>query len=402
MTTPLRQDPGEQHLPFSTNPPRGAVEATACTAKHNQYSVKPDDGVAIAGKIAGESVDLPLPEKTPINKRASRHSPPLNKTEQAIVQLLPLNEPVESAKINEGGCSVVKKVSDGQQTVAVKLLKHETVSIERRLFLEKNGELLGLNIPNHPNIVKTLAVLVKREANNEYLLIKHRVPDFSLARYRILACVLEYVDAIDLCDSLLNEKVQPGLDLAVDIGRKICDALMCIHDQDVVYRDIKPENILYVPPKAPGEESIVKLTDMGFTKHLKKDDYTRTRCGTIDYAAPEVLSQKRYNYTVDAWSLGVLLFVLSTGVRLYNSESEFMVYKEIIHFNRKNEAEKRSYLLSRDRSIHPELLNIMLPLFRKPEQRMTVPEAKAALDQLQGLPISIDSSSANWSTKCNT
>ncbi len=381
--TPLKE-PGKQDLSFSTNPPRGAVAATARPAKHNQYSVKPDDGVAIAGKIAGESIDLPLPEKAPINKRASRHYPPLSKTEQVIVQLLPLKEPVESRKINEGGSSVVKKVSDGQQTIAVKLLKDKAVSIERRLIQQKNGEISGLNIPDHPNIVKTLAVLVRREAKNEYRLIQHGDPDFSLALYRPLACVLEYVDAIDLCESLVNKKVQPGLDLAVDIGRKICAALMCIHGQNLVYRDIKPENILYAPPKAPGEESMVKLTDMGLTKHLKKNDYTRTLCGTVDYAAPEVFSESKYNHTVDAWSLGVLLFVVSTGIRLYNSKDESKVYKEIIRFNGKNEAQKRLYMLSRFRFFHPELLNIMLSLFRKPRQRMALSEAKAALDQLAG------------------
>ncbi|WP_422467438.1 protein kinase domain-containing protein [Endozoicomonas sp. ALC013] len=291
---------------------------------------------------------------------------------------------MKSRKINEGGSSVVKKVSDGQQTIAVKLLKDKTFSIERRLIQQKNGEISGLNIPDHPNIVKTLAVLVQREANNKYRLIQHGDPDFSLALYRPLACVLEYVDAIDLCESLVNKKVEPGFDLAVDVGRKICAALMCIHDQNLVYRDIKPDNILYAPPKAPGEESMVKLTDMGLTKHLKKDDYTRTLCGTVDYVAPEVF-ERRYNHTVDAWSLGVLLFVVSTGIRLYDSTDESRVYKDIIRFNEKSELQKRSYMLKRFRLFHPEILNIMLSLFRKPRQRMALPEAKAALDQLAGL-----------------
>ncbi len=383
MTPP--KEPGKQHLSFNTNPPRGAVAATARPAKHNQYSVKPDDGVAIAGKITGESIDLPLPAKAPINKRASRHYSPPIETEQVIVQLLRLKEPVKSRKINEGGSSVVKKVSDGQQTIAVKLLKDKTFSIERRLIQQKNGEISGLNIPDHPNIVKTLAVLVQREANNKYRLIQHGDPDFSLALYRPLACVLEYVDAIDLCESLVNKKVEPGFDLAVDVGRKICAALMCIHDQNLVYRDIKPDNILYAPPKAPGEESMVKLTDMGLTKHLKKDDYTRTLCGTVDYVAPEVFSERRYNHTADAWSLGVLLFVLSTGLRLYDSKDKSKTYKDIIRFNEKSEEQKRSYMLTRFRVFHPELLNIMLSLFRKPSQRMALSEAKAALDQLAGL-----------------
>ncbi|WP_442876549.1 protein kinase domain-containing protein [Endozoicomonas sp. GU-1] len=139
------------------------------------------------------------------------------------------------------------------------------------------------------------------------------------------------------------------------------------------------------PPKAPGEESMVKLTDMGLTKHLQKNDYTRTLCGTVDYVAPEVFSESRYNHTADAWSLGVLLFVVSTGIRLYDSKDESRVYKDIIRFNEKSEVQKRSYMLKRFRLFHPEILNIMLSLFRKPSQRMALSEAKAALDQLAGL-----------------
>lgn len=380
MSTPIRQNPGKQHSLCSTSQLTESVKATTSPTKHNHHSVKPNDGVAIAGK----SADLPLPEKTPINKRASRHFPPLSKTEKVIVQLLSLTEPVASTKINEGGCAQVRKLSDGQQTFAVKLLKPDTSATERRLFLEKNGELLGLNVSDHPNIVKTLAVLLKREDNNEYLLIKHKVPDFSMSCYRILASVLEYVDASDLCDSIVEGQVPPSSDLAIDVGRKICNALVYLHEKDVIYRDIKPENILYAPPKTPGEESTVKLTDMGFTKQLKKDDYTKTMIGTVDYTAPEVLAKKRYNHAIDAWSLGVLLFVISTGARLYDSTINCEVIKEIESFNRINEQQKRSYILSKNSSIHPELLNIMLALFRNPEERMTVKEAKTALDQLQG------------------
>lgn len=392
MSTPIRLESGLQPSPLGTNTLPDIGAATISPATYHHYSVKPESGVSgnsgnsrnSGVAIAGRSVDLTAPERTPINKRASCLSPSLSTTEKAIVQLLPMTEPVESTKINEGECARVKKLSDGQQTVAVKLLKDEIINMERKHLREKKGEVLGLNLPNHPNIVETLAILLQHEANNEYRLIKQSVPDFSLSCYKILACVLEYVDASDLCDSISDEKAQPGFQLAVDVGSKICDALMCIHEQDMVHRDIKPENILYAPPEAPGEESTVKLTDMGFTKQLKQGDYTRTSCGTPDYTAPEIIFDKKHDHTADAWSLGVLLFVLYTGGRLYDSDDEFSVLKEIKSFSQKNEAEKRLYMLSKDRSISPELLNIMLSLFQKPKQRMTVKAAKEALDRLQG------------------
>lgn len=83
-------------------------------------------------------------------------------------------------------------------------------------------------------------------------------------------------------------------------------ALEYLHRQKVIHRDIKPENILL-----DGDKNI-RLSDFGWSAMRSKEKEMRsTYCGTIDYMAPEMVKNSKYDHKVDIWSLGVLLYEMT-------------------------------------------------------------------------------------------
>ena len=88
-------------------------------------------------------------------------------------------------------------------------------------------------------------------------------------------------------------------------------ALGHLHEQDILYRDIKPENILI--SAEPDESGYLRLVDFGLAKNLKQGEKTNTFCGTPDYIAPEVIMGKNYDHTVDWWSVGILVYEMIVG-----------------------------------------------------------------------------------------
>ena len=83
-------------------------------------------------------------------------------------------------------------------------------------------------------------------------------------------------------------------------------ALESLHVKGIVYRDLKPENLLL------DAQGYLKMADFGFAKYLGTEK-TFTICGTPDYQAPEVIMRKGTNKAADYWGLGVLIFEMLVG-----------------------------------------------------------------------------------------
>lgn len=132
--------------------------------------------------------------------------------------------------------------------------------------------------------------------------------------------VFEYVQGGELFRLLRREKLFPN-DVALFYAAEVVAAFEHLHELDIIYRDLKPENCLI------GDDGHLKLTDFGFAK--KTAEKTKTVCGTPEYLAPEIILQKGHGPAADWWALGVLIYEMLAGYQPFYDSDPTRVYRKI-------------------------------------------------------------------------
>jgi len=209
------------------------------------------------------------------------------------------NYRLESFRLGEGSFSKVELAKHIilNKRLALKVIKVGEIEDQ---YVKKNlhRESAIMAKLNHPNVVRL------------YEVCSH-VEFFCLA--------MDYYSGGNLCDLVCESESSKIEERKAKVYfNQIVNGLNYIHKQGIIHRDIKLENIFLTHDK-----NVAVIGDFGLSNFWNAKAHLRTRCGSAEYAAPELLDKHmKYNQAIDIWSSGVVLFAMLTGQLPFNVEDE--------------------------------------------------------------------------------
>ena len=183
-----------------------------------------------------------------------------------------------------------------EEKVAIKIIDKERLQCNKSELALINNEITILKLINHKNIIKLYEVFESKD---------------------FIFIVTELCEGKEMFDYICSKKTLPELE-ALNIFHQIVDAMIYIHDMNIVHRDIKPENVLF------DSNGNVKIIDFGYSSYYSNSDTLLNEdIGTPSYACPEMHKGIWYRpEQADVWSCGILLFIMVCGYHPFSEEEE--------------------------------------------------------------------------------
>ncbi|KXJ29369.1 ribosomal protein S6 kinase-related protein [Exaiptasia diaphana] len=210
------------------------------------------------------------------------------------------------ANIGKGAFGHVLQVKkrNTEDVFAMKILNKAEIIKENAIQQCKDEANIQMKINNFPFLVKTW---------------------YTWQTKHNLFIVSDFVDGSDLFTLWIQERTLDENLVRLYIS-ELALTLDFLHKCGVVYRDLKLENVLL------DKQGHIKIIDFGLSKLMSRNEKTNTICGTLQFMAPEVLKGEKYDYSVDWWALGIVMYVLLVGKYPYvatkDHDSQFKVLEE--------------------------------------------------------------------------
>lgn len=198
------------------------------------------------------------------------------------------------SRVGAGGMSDVYKAMDHKlnRNVAIKVLKKE-FSTDTNFVSKFKVEAQSAARLIHPNIVNVYDV---GEDDGLYYIVMELIEGITLKQY-------------------IQKKGQLSVRETISIAIQIANGIECAHNNQLVHRDIKPQNIMI------SREGKVKVTDFGIARAASSNTINGTAMGSVHYISPEQAAGKYVDEKTDIYSLGITMYEMLTGKVPFDGES---------------------------------------------------------------------------------
>lgn len=220
---------------------------------------------------------------------------------------LPLDNYILEKELGSGSYGDVYKVRHKELNVlrAMKKIKNSSC-LDEKSKKEIINEIELLKSIDHPNIIKIFEYYITSEG---------------------IFIITEYCSGGELFDKIISMKKLTELQSAYIIYQLLSSIFYC-HNLNIIHRDLKPENILIESEEKENGLYNIKVIDFGTAKIFNLSKLESQVIGSGYYIAPEVLNSK-YNEKCDIWSVGVILYILLSGVPPFNGKTDDDIIQNI-------------------------------------------------------------------------
>ena len=185
--------------------------------------------------------------------------------------------------------------------------------------------------------IKVLDKILLNQTPEDYELVKKEISILKLVKHRYIVqlyeilqtaqhifIIMEYCEGKEILDYILTKNRLSELE-GLKYFQQLINCLFYLHSQNIAHRDVKIDNMLL------DKNRDLKLIDFGLSTKYSDDDLLDQPCGTVVYAAPEVLEGKEYHgMLADVWSSGIVLYGMLAGYLPFSDKDDEVNKKQVI------------------------------------------------------------------------